>query len=156
MFHKLHKKLKNSKNWKRKDHQEAIGILEAGRASFTSTNLVSSLNRGGLWQISLTVQKLFLLTEKYFRLKTRDEKQRIINTKQIVKELMNFSYVKEFFNEIVSQADLTASDEVIKSTLFSVLTLYVRVRAFSYAKDIFIFFLVNFSPTTIKMREKKY
>ena len=135
VFHNLCRKLKNSKNWKSEDHQQAISILEAGRGPSTD-NLLSALSRGGLWQISQPVQKLLLLTEKYFRLKTKDESQRCLHTKQIVKDLMDFSFIKEFFSEVVAKSDMSPSDEVCKSTLFSILTLYIRVRSFSYTKDI--------------------
>lgn len=49
---------------------------------------------------------------------------------------MNFSYVKEFFNEVVLKSDIPPSNEVSKNVLFPLLTLYIRVRSFSYARDI--------------------
>ena len=49
---------------------------------------------------------------------------------------MNYSHTKEFFNEIVSVADIDCTTEVCKNTLYSILNLYIQVRAFSYTKDI--------------------
>ena len=120
VFHKLYKKLKGSKNWRNEDFQQAISILEAGRstAKKVTTNLTSILDRGGLWQISDEAQKLLTLTEKYFRMKTSTLLQRKIHTKQIVTELMNYSHTKEFFNEIVSVADIDCTTEVCKNTLY--------------------------------------
>ena len=89
-----------------------------------------------MWQISDEAQKLLTLTEKYFRMKTSTLLQRKIHTKQIVTELMNYSHTKEFFNEIVSVADIDCTTEVCKNTLYSILNLYIQVRAFSYTKDI--------------------
>ena len=128
----------NSKKRNTLEHQQAISILEAGKCdAVASKNLISALDRGGLWQISPSVQKLLLLAEKYYRLKTKDSKQRKTNSKKTVQELMNFSYVKEFFNEVVSKSDaLNPSEEVSKNVLMSILSLYIQVRSFSYARDI--------------------
>ena len=53
---------------------------------------------------------------------------RSINIKNLVKELMNFSYVKDFYSEVLASTDITPTDEVAKSTLLTILTLYLRVQ----------------------------
>ena len=58
-----------------------------------------------------------------------------INIQHIVIELMNFLYVKDFYNEILSSADIPPAKEVAKSILLTILTLYLRVRSFSYVRD---------------------
>ena len=135
VIHKLYKKFKTSKNWKNKDFQDAIAILEACRGAVDHQKLIQSLDRGGLWGISNAIQKLFVLVEKYFRTKTVQTSLRSINIKNLVKELMNFSYVKDFYSEVLASTDITPTDEVAKSTLLTILTLYLRVRSFSYARD---------------------
>lgn len=78
VLHKLHTKLKSSKSWDSHDHQQAPSILEAARGNNITRNLVSALSRGGLWDLSTSSQKLMLLTEKYFRLKTGNVKDQKI------------------------------------------------------------------------------
>ena len=57
VIHKLHKKIKSSKSWKNEEYQDAIAILEACRGEVTNQKL--TLDRGGLWGISNSTQKLF-------------------------------------------------------------------------------------------------
>ena len=99
--------------------------------------------------------KWLLLTETYFRLKTKDEIRRSLHTKQIVKDLMDFSFITEFFREVAAKSDMFPSDEVCKSTIFSILTLYVRVRSFSYTKDIVQKQMLTKSKATKKALRKE-
>ena len=43
--------------------------------------------------------------------------------------------IKDFYSEVLASTDITPTDEVAKSTLLTILTLYLRVRSFSYARD---------------------
>ena len=45
--------------------------------------------------------------------------------KQNVTDLMDFSFIMEFFSDVVAKSDMSPSDEVCKGTLFSILTLYI-------------------------------
>ena len=60
---------------------------------------------------------------------------RDINTEDIVKILMSFSYFKDFLQNIVIEPELKPTNEVSKNTLQSILELFIRVRALSYLKD---------------------
>ena len=64
IFHKLHKKLKNSKNWKSPVSQQAQSLLLAGKidegTEKESKSLLSKLNRGGLWNVRPRVKHMLL------------------------------------------------------------------------------------------------
>ena len=53
----------------------------------------------------------------------------------LVKNLLELPQVQSIFKLIVDSADVEISKEVAKSTLYGILTLYIRVRSFSFAKD---------------------
>ena len=44
-----------------------------------------------------------LLTKKYFRLKTKDETQRSLRTKQILKRPNGFLFITEFYSEVAAK-----------------------------------------------------
>ena len=55
------------------ESQQAMAILKAGKLKISDPQkqkLVSSLNRGGLWPVTLPTQKTFLKTKHYFRQST--------------------------------------------------------------------------------------
>ena len=138
VLQKIFLKLKRSKNYKSDEYQQAMSILSAGRSNIPNPNvkLVNALNRGGLWVIDDKVQKIFVIAEKYFCLQTGHFGLTHIDIPNIVETLMQFTYVKEFFQELVATASIKPSIDVAKNLLHSILVLYVKVRAFSFAKDV--------------------
>ena len=148
VLHKLHSRLKRSKDSSSPGSQQGMSLLEAGRGQYAVGSFLDELNRGGLWQISPTSQKLFLLTEKYFRIKVSDnKKQRKINIEPLVFDLMKFSYIQDFLKEMCTQSDIPISAEIGQQVLKSVLTLYLQVRAFSFARDVVAKFRISKAKT---------
>lgn len=58
-----------------------------------------------------------------------------IDFNAIILKLVNFSYFKDMFSVIVTSCDIKIQDGVIKSTLYNIIALYVRIWTFSYVKD---------------------
>jgi len=137
VIHKLFSKERNSKNYKSAESQEAMTILQAARSTVSNENatLVEALSRGGLWSVSTHAQAIFVIAEKIFCIKT-NEKQRTVNIFAMVKAVMEFSHVIENYKAILSACDMEISKEVSKIVLYNMISLYMRVRAFSFAKDI--------------------
>ena len=54
---------------------------------------------------------------------------------------MSFSYIKEFFQNIVIETELKPTNEVSKNTLQSILELFIRARSMVYLKDKGIYIL---------------
>ena len=58
-----------------RESQQAMAILKAGELEesthgATTQKLITSLNRGGLWSITMPAQIIFVKIEKHFRLLT--------------------------------------------------------------------------------------
>ena len=96
--------------------------------------LVSIRNRGGLWKVSPEVVKIFSLAEVYFRSKTSSSVVKI-DAKDIVAKLMTDFGVLSNFSNLRSKAKEKVNKEIALNLLEQLLSLYIRVRGFSYAKD---------------------
>ena len=65
MLHNLYKKHARTGTV---ESQQAMAILKAGKLDCTNDfNLISCLDRGGLWSITELAQKIFVVAEHYFR-----------------------------------------------------------------------------------------
>ena len=70
IFHKVHKKFKYSKERAHPEVCQSLAILEAAKSandSSRSEKLTACLDRGGLWKINATAQRVLVETEKIFR-----------------------------------------------------------------------------------------
>ena len=137
VFHNLHKKLKGSPKWKSPESQQAISILEAARVTEPDDQkLVSCLNRGGLWAINSFAQEIIFKTEHLFRDVTTciGEKKLEINT--ILFRSLSHPDILSAFDTLIATSELKPEEHVAKDTLHSIVHLYVKVRAFSLAKDV--------------------
>ena len=102
------KNLEIQKKYNSDEFQQCMALLSACRLTNTemlqNQKLVSALNRGALWAITQDMQKTFLVVEKYFAIRVEKNFIRKIPVDNIAFELKNFSYIKAFFNSIVSSA----------------------------------------------------
>lgn len=135
VLHNLYRKCRNSSKYKDNAHQEIMSLLLAGRTdSNPNSKLVEALSRGGLWFIDGNIERIFVITEKYFCIKSMNHHNKI-TVFDMVKNLMEFPQIQTIFKLVVDSSDIEISKEVSKSTLYGMLTLYIRVRSFSFAKD---------------------
>lgn len=138
VLHKLHRKLKNSTHWRSDETQQSIALLEAGKMNSEDAGeetLVTALSRGGLWSIKPCIDELLIIAEKNFRQCVK-KGVRSIDTKSIIEKTLKDENVLINFNMLVADSELEVEDELIKLLLHSILSLYVRVRAFSSARDV--------------------
>lgn len=134
----LHKKYRKVNSI---ESQQAMTILKAGKLDSMNLNtqkqeLISSLNRGGLWTVTLPAFKIFLKTDEYFRQSTSKAGLQRIDIVGITKTSTTDSDVLANYQLIVSEADCDSYSHVQKDVLHNIVSLYIRVRSFSYAKDI--------------------
>ena len=80
-------------------------------------NLVSALNRAGLRAVTENKQKIFLLVKKYVTIRVEKIFIRKVLVDDNVFDFKNFSYIKVFFNSIISSAEIKATSEVTKNFL---------------------------------------
>ena len=141
VLQKLHNKHRTSKNWKTSESQQAISALKAckeeSKNAIESQKLVTSLNHGGLWSPTRKAQTIFLKAEHYFRETCKPGQcQRSTNIHDAIEKSCKDPDVVSSFNAIVSEASLKIENSVCKDMLHSIINLYVRVRSFSFARDI--------------------
>ena len=139
VLHNLHKKYRNGKNWRSLECQHSMAILRACKADDADTSdnrLVACLNRGGLWAIKKELEMVFLITEQYFRAGKSTSGVEKLNFQGIINAAMNDDHLNSLFASVVSEIDICPSSYLVKDLLFSILSLYVRVRCFSHARDI--------------------
>ena len=80
--------------------------------------------------------KIFLKTGEYFRQSTSKAGLQRIDIVGITKTSTTDSDVLANYQLIVSEADCDSYSHVQKDVLHNIVSLYIRVRSFSYAKDV--------------------
>ena len=92
----------------------------------------------GLWKVSQTVEQILTVAEIRFKSVTTDCEEHItkISKTGIVVNLEQNPKVDSLLQEWVKSADLDVSKDVSKDILHQVLMLYIKVRSFSFAKDV--------------------
>ena len=136
VLHKLHKKHSKASST---ESQQAMAVLKAGKLETdhsSSQKLISCLDRGGLWHITEHAQKVFSKTELYFRKFTSETGIQRVDIDGIMHAAMKDCDILENYNLILSAAQLKVDRHVNKGILDSIICLYVRVRSFSFAKDL--------------------
>ena len=113
-----------------------MALLEAGKlhVEVDEGSLVTALNRGGLWSVKACVYEILVGAETKFRLCTPTGTHRI-DTEFIMNKTITNETVLSNFNTLFTDCDLNIEDELSKCTLHSILSLYFRVRAFSFTCD---------------------
>lgn len=142
VLHKLHNKHVNSKISKSAESEQAISLLKAGKCKDEAENvkdtqkLINCLNRGGLWSITKSAQTIFLRTENYFRAATAKSGLQSIDINSIIMKSINDVATVSAYNTLVSDSELVICKNVGKDVLQNIVSLFVRVRSFSFAKDV--------------------
>ena len=99
--------------------------------------LIQALTRGGLKAVKLEIQSIFKITEERYRVETNSCAMKSkIDTRKVVLSLMKDSDIRSLYNSIVTDTFNNCSSEIKENLLEKMLKLYLRVRAFSTAKDI--------------------
>ena len=106
--------------------------------SFTSQRLFNALNRGGLWFATETAQGIFQETEYAFREETSSQEANKIDFPALIIKLLNSVDIKAKFNLLLGECEcnMEVDEKVGLDTLQQMISLYLRVRSFSFAKDI--------------------
>ena len=97
--------------------------------------LINCLNRGELWSPTAQAQAIFKKTELHFRQNTREARQ-LIDLEHVVMISVKDPQVTASYNVILSHAELEICNSVSKDILHNIISLYIKVRSFSFAKDI--------------------
>lgn len=136
VLHNLHKKHARTNSL---ESEQAMAILKAGQLqniTDSSQKLVSALNRGGLWTITQPAQQIFLKAECHFRQFTSETGLQKVDISGIIYKATSDSDIIANYNLMVSDAELEPDSHVCKDVLHGIVSLYINVRSFSFAKDI--------------------
>ena len=117
-------------------HHQCLSFLIAGKCTgeLPEHKYVNIRNRGGLWSVNEDVICIFTVAESYFISSTKQHTNRI-DSKVIVSALMKDTWLLVNFSRLRRNSADPIKKEVALNLLEDLLTLYIRVRAFSYAKD---------------------
>ena len=138
ILHKLHSKFRFSKSCNHVFNKQCILILQACKVENDNTQTLVVFNardRGGLWKVNKKMQDVFLHCEIIFRSNTVNFKTSLV-CKDLVQEMMKDVIVVSNFNSICSGVDPKVTKEISLNLLDHMITLFVRVRTFSFAKDV--------------------
>lgn len=133
-YRRIHRK-KNSSLYA----QQCLSSLLAGKCIGGSITLpehkhVNIMDRGGLWKVNENVTSIFKVAESYFKVATQ-KKVTKIDSKNIVSILMKNATVLHHASVIKGKSEEEIKKEVFLNLLEDLLTLYLRLRSFSYAND---------------------
>ena len=130
-IHKLYTKFRFLRNSARAFHNQYCLILHARKVENDDTKaLVNARDRGGLSKVYKKMQDIFVECEILFRTKTSS-----LVCKDLVNQSLKIITINSNFNDILS-VDIHMKREFRINLLEHILTLYFRVRAFSFAKDV--------------------
>ena len=134
VIHKIYLKLRKSKHWNEGHFQQSINLLQSFKVEANESHkLVKAKDRGGLWYICDGVIKIFEEAEAEFK-KVTAKRVTKINYQLIVKTLMSNYCIKYDWRKLIG--DSLIDVDVGKDLLEKILGLFLRIRGFSYAKDI--------------------
>ena len=139
VVHKLLRKTWRSSTYKSETSQSVICLLNnLIENDNRSQRLIKTTNRGGLTSAKVEIQQIFVLAEEAFR-KTlvKSSHTAKLDVQLIIDLLMMDTQVISMYNTLVDDDENYSIKADVKfSVLENMLTLYVRVRAFSFAKAI--------------------
>ena len=95
---------------------------------------VNIMDRGDFWNVNENVTSIFKFAERYFRTATQKHVVKI-DSNSIVSNLMANATVLHHATVLKSKSEETIKKEVALNLLEDLLTLYIRVRSFSFAND---------------------
>ena len=100
--------------------------------------LVNCLNRGGLTAVSIDFQRMFLKAEVQFRkVTTTNNHLKSIDVNSITYSLVQDTEFISYYNSVLDTCGVENIDSEDRENLLqNMLQLYIRVRAFSLARDI--------------------
>ena len=132
----MHSKFRFDKKCAGEFNRQCVSILQACKIdSDDSQTLVNDRDRGGLWKVNKNMQDLFTKCECIFRSKTAKFSVKIV-CGELVKYMLQDSTIMAKFKAICYEVDPKVNSEIGMNLLEQILTLYVRVRTFSFAKDV--------------------
>ena len=126
--------MRNTKDCITNDSQAVIYLLESFVEDKTETRrLIASQSHGGLTAVKNELQQIFLITVERFKKETLVSK---VNIFTITDTLMKVDEVRSIYSALIKIPGVKMKNEIADNVLEKILTLYLTVRSFTYAKDV--------------------
>ena len=109
-------------------------LVEMKTTDYSDQKLIALQSRGGLTALTSDAQKIFVKAEERFRADTNLKEIFKIDTKAMVLRLMKDTDIISVYNKIIQ--DIEIDDDAKYGILMKMLGLYLRVRAYSLAKQL--------------------
>ena len=134
---KMLRKIRNCQDYKSHESQGMISALECMTVdNLEQQRLIKATSRGGLTTINQQTQIIFQIVEEQYRIETSRENLRKIDTRKITQAMMKNVDVNDAYSNILTQASVGMGKEARKNLLEKLISLYLRIRSFSTARDI--------------------
>lgn len=140
LFQKCRKRVAKQQN--SPETEEFIALLNSlhidkEMATSNEYTFIKDKDRGGLWYPKEYLVKILFTTEMEFRLATEsDELCHKVNCNQIVEKLLKDSLLRSYWTMLVDECSMRISTQRAMIFLVELLGLYLKVRTFSYSKDV--------------------
>ena len=136
VIRKSYIKLRTSPSWRKPQFQQCIDLLSKFKISPTDEHrLLKSRDRGGLWYICKEGVEIFEKSELVFNNATRLHVSSL-DYKLMVHDIMKNFLVKFAFRKIIENSNVSIEQDLSKDLLERLISLYLRIRCHSFAKDI--------------------
>lgn len=137
VIHALVRKVYKFSDYKSTQSQNLLTLLYAAKSdNISDQRLVASQTRGGLWSVTSECVQVFKFVEEEFRKITSAGHVTKVDGKQISENLVQRVDIVSTFETMVHGCTNSISKETRICLLKKMIQLYLRVRTFSYAKDI--------------------
>ena len=135
IFYRIKEKSKMSPS---NESEEMMALLKSCKTDTKPENqrLVFALDRGGLWYTVEAFQEMIIEAEKiFFSEVTGRSNIRVIDYVGILCNMMKNQDSRRLFRENSTLCDIDITETTESTTLHSILHLFIKVRAFNFAKD---------------------
>ncbi len=132
-------KSKNSSHWNSPSSVELQTFLKSVKKDAKEDEYIESLSRGGFWSPNEHIKCIAENIEYVFRRHVSYSKKSVITavpSEKIVHKILTLPAVISIWENITTDLDYEILKECKKLALERFVKLFVKVRSFSYAKDI--------------------
>ena len=117
---------------KKKNNEDEISILHNAITDDHNQKLIHSTNRGGLTSVKHEWVQILVLAEEMFRVETLSSARKI-DVEKIKNTIQVHPKAISLFNSLVHK---NVDENLKQKDLINMVSLYIRVRAFSHVKDV--------------------
>ncbi|XP_066920535.1 uncharacterized protein [Clytia hemisphaerica] len=139
VFHKIYLKLRKNRNYWKVSFQQMIALICEFKVEATEEQkFIHAKDRGGLWYTRKEAIAIFHSVELIFRNFTKKKKMTVrkIDYKLIKQNCVKNIEVRINFDKVLKSHESAITKDLAYDLLDTLVGLYIRIRAHSYAKNV--------------------